>query len=305
MKGTKKNKKQRNRRGDGTVYQLSSTGKWIGQYFNNEGKRQSITGDSEEEVKDRIRKIIVEIKENRYIGKDGTTIGDILEENLQNQEPSNKIKESTKLRNRETAKIIFEQLGNKPIQQIHRPEIQKFLNGLALEYSNSYIDKIYMQLGKVYRIALADHIINENPFTMGTLEKPKSIREDKKVDALTREEQRAFMEQLEKEDYKYKDIFYVLFETGMRIGEVLSLKRDDIDFQNGIVKVRRTLTRDSNDRPIVSNQPKTSAGVRDVPLTKHLKQVFARNVFSNNKNKYIFTKPDGRIYQYKYNKFSL
>ena len=108
---------------------------------------------------------------------------------------------------------------------------------------------------------------------------------------------------LEKEDYKYKDIFYVLFESGMRIGEVLSLKRDDIDFQNGVIKVRRTLTRDSNDRPIVSNQPKTKAGIRDIPLTKHLRQVFARNMFSN--NKYIFTKPDGRLYKYKHYKFSL
>ncbi len=305
MKGTKKKgNKQRNRRGDGTVYQLSTTGKWIGQYIK-DGKRKSITGNSKEEVSDRLRKILVEIKENRYIGKDTRTIGDILEENLQNQEYSNKIKESTKLRNRETAKVIFNELGDKPIQQIHRPEIQKFLNGVAQDYSNSYIDKIYMQLSKVYRIALADHIINENPFAMGTIEKPKSVKEDKKVDALTREEQKAFMEQLEKEDYKYKDIFYVLFETGMRIGEVLSLKRDDIDFQKGFIKVRRTLSRDSNDRPIVSNQPKTKAGIRDVPLTKHLRQVFARNMFSNNKNKYIFTKQDGRIHKYKYNKLPL
>ena len=306
MKGTKKKgNKQRNRRGDGTVYLSSTTGKWIGQYFSKDGKRKSITGKTEEEVQDRLRKIIVEVKEDRHIGRDTRTIGEILEENLQNQEYSNKIKESTKLRNRETAKVIFSELGDKQIQQIHRPEIQKFLNGVAQDYSNSYIDKIYMQLSKVYRIALADHIINENPFAMGTIEKPKSVKEDKKVDALTREEQKAFIEQLEKEDYKYKDIFYVLFETGMRIGEVLSLKRDDIDFQKGFIKVRRTLSRDSNDRPIVSNQPKTKAGIRDVPLTKHLRQVFARNMFSNNKNKYIFTKPDGRIHKYKYNKFPL
>lgn len=92
-------------------------------------------------------------------------------------------------------------------------------------------------------------------------------------------------------------------KRGWGFGEVLSLKRDDIDFKNGVVKVRRTLTRDSNDRPIVSNQPKTSAGVRDIPLTKHLRQVFARNMFNNNKNKYIFTKQDGRthkFYNYKY-----
>lgn len=217
MKGTKKKcNKQRNRRGDGTVYQLSTTGKWIGQYIK-DGKRKSITGDDEEEVKDRLRKIIVEIKENRYIGKDTRTIGDILEENLQNLEHSNKIKESTKLRNRETAKIIFDELGNRPIQKVHRQEIQKFLNDVAQVYSNSYIDKIYMQLSKVYRRALSDDIITKNPFAMKDIEKPKSVREDKKVDALSRDEQEAFKRQLEMDDYKYKDIFYILLETGMRV----------------------------------------------------------------------------------------
>lgn len=226
MKGTKKKgSKQRNRRGDGTVYYSSKTGKWIGQYFK-DGKRKSISGDDEEEVQDRLRKIIVEIKENRYIGRDSRTIGDILEENLQNQEHSNKIKESTKLRNRETAKVIFDELGNRPIQKVQRQGIQKFLNDVAQVYSNSYIDKIYMQLSKVYRRALSDDIISKNPFATKDIDKPKSVREDKKVDALTREEQRYFMEQLSKEDYKYKDIFYVLFETGMRIRRsIISEKR--------------------------------------------------------------------------------
>ena len=70
------------------------------------------------------------------------------------------------------------------------------------------------------------------------------------------------------------------------------MQRKDIDFQKGVIHVKRTLTRDSNDRPIVSNQPKTSAGVRDVPMTEHIKQILRRNM----NIRYLFTKPDGRIH---------
>ena len=97
------------------------------------------------------------------------------------------------------------------------------------------------------------------------------------------------MEQLEKEDYKYKDIFYVLFETGMRIGEVLALERANIDIKNGIIHLRRTLTRDKNDRPILSNKTKTYAGIRDVPMTEHLKEIFKANM----NIRFLFTKQDG------------
>ena len=54
MKGTEK----RNRR-SGTLYQLSTTGKWIGQYVK-DGKRQCITGESKEEVSNRLLGIIQE-----------------------------------------------------------------------------------------------------------------------------------------------------------------------------------------------------------------------------------------------------
>ena len=150
----------------------------------------------------------------------------------------------------------------------------------------------------MYKIATIDHLITENYFALGAIRKIASKREDKVVDALSREEQQAIMEQLAKEDYKYKDIIYILFETGMRVGEVLALERENIDFKNGVIHVKRTLTRDRNDRPILSKKTKTYAGIRDVPMTDHLKQIFRKNM----NIRFLFTKPDGRLYMYFNNK---
>lgn len=212
---------ERRRHGKGSIYQLSTTGKWVGQYMVEEHgkrKRKTITGNSYKEVEEKLDKILNDIREKKYIGRNKITIGEILEENLQNKEHSNKICKSTMLRNRETANVIFKSdIANMPIQQVRRQDLQNFLNKAAEQYSNSYIDKFHIHLSNVYQTAMLDHYINENPFTMKAITKPKSMRPDKKVDALTVEEHKAFRRQLEKKDYKYKDIFYVLLETGMRV----------------------------------------------------------------------------------------
>lgn len=229
MSGKKVKINERRRQGKGSIYQLNSTGKWRGQYTVEEHgrrKRKTITGNSYKEVEEKLDKILNDIREKKYIGKNKITIGEILEENLQNKEHSNKICKTTILRNRETAKVILKSdIASMPIQQVRRQDLQNFLNEVAENYSNSYIDKIHIHLSNVYQTAMLDHYINENPFAMKAISKPKSVRPDKKVDALTIEEHKAFIKQLEKKDYKYKDIFYVLLETGMRIRRSVGIKK--------------------------------------------------------------------------------
>ena len=287
---SKKEQSKRKRNGEGTIYQLKSNGKWIAQIPIN-GKRTTVaTGFDYDKVNAEYERIKVELRNKSYIEKDGKTVGAILEQNLRNQEHSNKIEVSTMLRNRQTAKVILSApLSQMPIQKVQRQDIQDFLNEIAQTVSNSYIDKIHIQLSKVFRVATSDKLISKNYFADGDIEKPESAKPNKTVDALTREEHKKFLEQLEKKDYKYKDIFYVLIETGMRVGEVLALQRSNIDFKERVIHVERTLTRDKNDRPVLGKRPKTDAGIRDVPLTDHLIQIFKRNV----NFKFLFTKPNG------------
>lgn len=287
---SKKEQSKRKRNGEGTIYQLKSNGKWIAQIPIN-GKRTTVaTGFDYDKVNAEYERIKVELRNKSYIEKDGKTVGAILEQNLRNQEHSNKIEVSTMLRNRQTAKVILSApLSQMPIQKVQSQYIQDFLNEIAQTVSNSYIDKIHIQLSKVFRVATSDKLISKNYFADGDIEKPESAKPNKTVDALTREEHKKFLEQLEKKDYKYKDIFYVLIETGMRVGEVLALQRSNIDFKERVIHVERTLTRDKNDRPVLGKRPKTDAGIRDVPLTDHLIQIFKRNV----NFKFLFTKPNG------------
>ncbi|HWL36693.1 MAG TPA: tyrosine-type recombinase/integrase [Frankiaceae bacterium] len=55
--------------------------------------------------------------------------------------------------------------------------------------------------------------------------------------------------------------------TGLRLGELLALTRDDVDLARGMLTVNATLTQVPNRRPRLRREPpKSDAGVRDVPL---------------------------------------
>jgi len=76
----------------------------------------------------------------------------------------------------------------------------------------------------------------------------------------------------------FRDTNFYLFSlialsTGLRRGEILALKWDCVDFERGVIHVRRTLVESHTDRQVFVMQetPKTSAGVRTVPMPPPLR----------------------------------
>lgn len=67
----------------------------------------------------------------------------------------------------------------------------------------------------------------------------------------------------------------------MRVGEVLALKREDIDFKNNVIKVRRTLTKSKDDKVKLGNKTKTYSGLRDVPMSDVVKNILKQNINFN------------------------
>ena len=72
---------------------------------------------------------------------------------------------------------------------------------------------------------------------------------------------------------------------------MLALERSDIDTVNNVIHITKTISRDKHDRPTISHETKTKAGMRDIPLNEHLKRIVQKNT----NFKYLFTLPDGRF----------
>lgn len=89
-----------------------------------------------------------------------------------------------------------------------------------------------------------------------------------------------------------KDLAMICFSTGMRRGEALGLNLDDLDYDNEIIHIRRTvktvtfIDKDGNrEIKTVSQIPKTKGSTRDIPFHKSLHPIFKRLKTKQSENK--------------------
>ncbi len=262
---------------NGSITFHKASNRYAGQYTIN-GQRKTIyqkKNESLTEFKKRFTKTINDINQGTYIEKNGKTFIEILKEYVQDKYDTNKVSARTHIRDLETVKQIenvCNDIVNMPIQKITVNHIRKVLPNLT-KYSNNTIDKIYRLIRKTFKIALSDRIIPFDPMENESISKPKSDIKDKQVEALTLEEHKKLLSVLEKQEHKYKNAILLQLYTGMRIGEVLALTSNDIDYKANTITISKTLTRDKNNKTIMGDTPKTENSKRTILMTTKVKEL--------------------------------
>ena len=282
--------------GEGSLYYSEKLKCWIFQYVYN-GKRKTLKQKKNETVKNfkaRVTKIKNDINIGSYIDNNNITIYSLGLEITENKFKRNKINEASYGRELGTLELIKNsKIKDIKVQKATQYQLQDFMDEMK-KYANSYIDKIYEMLGRIFKEALKRDYIIKNPLL--NVEKPKSEKEDKKVEALSIDEQQAFVNILT-DDEEYRDIFIIALYTGMRMGEILSLKKDDVDFKEKVIHIRRTLTKTKKGKPLLGDTTKTYNSIRDIPITplfeKELKHAI-KNMHLNINN-LIFIQPTGAL----------
>lgn len=296
MKKTENNKTQQKRKsrgnGEGTMYYSETLNRWVGQYTPPSSKtRTSVYQRKNEKVKDfkkRFTNIINNIYQNTYIEESKKTFIEILEEYVQNKYKTNQVTARTYKRDLQTIKQVkntCKEIIDIPIQKITIYHIRKILPNLTI-YSNNSIDKIYRLINKAFKIALSDRIIQFNPMENESINKPKSSIPDKEIKALTVSEHKKLLDILNSEQHKYKYIILLQLYTGMRIGEVLALSQNDINLKSGTITIRRTLTKDENEKFILGKTTKTENSKRilyiDDKVKSIIKEILKRQITNIN-----------------------
>ena len=94
---------------------------------------------------------------------------------------------------------------------------------------------------------------------------------------------------------KYRPMVLLSSWCGLRFGEVIELRRKDLDLTNGIIHVRRGVVR--ADGQTIVGTPKSEAGSRDVAIPPHLIPMLREHVGSNisgGRDGLLFPAADGR-----------
>ncbi len=203
------------------------------------------------------------------------------------------VSQSTSKRYRPCIERAVEHFGNKFIKEITAEDINRFVTDFSKKYTALKTVKMQRSvINLIFNFAALKGYISSNPCLYVPL--PKNLTKSQRV--------LPEVDEVEKIKKSIKCTFglyaYLLLCTGMRRGEALALTSDDIDFNNNVIHINKSVIHISNKPEVVL--PKTAAGIRDVILPDCLKTVLPKTkgiLFSNENGEYLHQSNFNRLWK--------
>lgn len=254
---------------------------WKVSFYDNAGKQKRKRFPHTKQGERDAKKYLAEItkkKANGTLLSTNKTVISWLEEYIQTYKVSGLRSSSLERIMQCYDKIEVSPIAYVPLDKLNGAMVQRFYNTLATEWtdekgkvhkplSSSSISKIHKLLVSAYKKAVQLRIIGVNP--MDAVEPVKVQTKDMSV--FTKEEIAKIFQAIDtfgkykfnsSQRYNYQLLFQMLLQTGCRIGELLALQWEDVDFEKRIIHISKTKARDTQKL----NPPKTRAGRRDIPI---------------------------------------
>lgn len=173
--------------------------------------------------------------------------------------------------------IILPEFGQTPLKNITSVYVNEFYNTLHFEkkYKGSTLVKIHDLLKGSFDYALKMEKIQKNPFDL--IDRPK--KEKKYVEVWNATQIKHFLATAENTPYFLA--YYLALVTGMRQGEILGLRWQDIDFKSGNLQIVQTLKTNGE----LKRGAKNNFSVRSIILDQSQLAVLAR--YKEKQNAYI------------------
>jgi integrase len=162
--------------------------------------------------------------------------------------------------------------GHRPLTAITPADVRSW-------YANTLTDRptmrahVYSLLKTIMASAVADELLDANPCRIrgaGSVKRAHTVRP-------------ASVAEIEALTAKMPDRLSLAVSCAswlaMRLGEILELRRGDIDLDAGVIRIRRGLVRVGGS--LQADTPKSSAGVRDVAIPPHLLPRFREHLVSH------------------------
>jgi integrase len=187
-----------------------------------------------------------------YIAPVEMTVADLLESYIERSIAYGKWKPATINLNRRLADHhILPTLKDLRVIEVEPPRLQRWVDTLARTLSPATVSMCAALLSAAFKQAVTLTIIPSNPCSV--VSRPKveqkpmvtwSVEDIAKVDAFLRD------------DPKWLAVYRLMLTTGMRPGELYALTWSDLDFEQNIVRIRRTITDNAEGKRVVGATPK-------------------------------------------------
>ena len=209
---------------------------------------------------------------------------------------------------------ILPAFGNQSIDQITGTEINSFLASKLVSgridgmggLSPSYVRSIMLIIKAVLSYASENRMCDP---LQSKISKPQAIT--KNIPVLTQSDQKLLVNMCLTQIDETKVCVLLSLYAGLRIGEICALEWEDLDLENCLIHVRKTVSRVSGTgknterSTLVITQPKTIASFRDIPICSWLVPVL-KQLYERRRSSFVassqaaFVSP--RTFDYRYHK---
>ena len=160
-------------------------------------------------------------------------------------------------------KHIKNQIGDMRLCEVKPIHVQRVLYGLKEKMSDNSISLVRTVLSDMCKYAEENDIISSNP-----VRKVKSVKTGEKYEprVLSVEEHQRFLEGCKTSPF-FNQYAFVL-QTGVRVGEMMGLRWEDVDFDNRTISIKRSIEYFGRAEGWQIGYPKTASGHRKIPMTE-------------------------------------
>jgi integrase len=289
MSGTK-----RRGHGEGSI-SLRKDGRWSAIISLENGKRKTFYGKTKKEVRDKLQAALLQVEQQAFVGTSQQKLGDFLAQWLEDTHKY-RLRQRTYERYDQILRLhLIPGLGHHPIQKLAPQHLQAFYkHKLEDGLSKSTVGTFHNVLHKALDTALRWGLVSRNVSELVT--PPR--KEHYEIQPLCIEQVQQLLKALPGNPLEV--LFLLALGTGMRQGEILALKWQDIDLMRGTLQVRRVLThitvrlRKVGEPSFIETEPKTERGRRSLALP----EVVLQALIAHKEQQAVLIRDAGRYWQH-------
>lgn len=157
--------------------------------------------------------------------------------------------------------------------EVTEAEVQTFvLQKLEQGLSHKSIKDVLIVLKMILKFGAKNKWLDYTPFDIQF----PTEREKHSIEVLSRVHQKKIMQYIQ-EHFTFRNLgVFICLSSGMRIGEICALAWEDIDTDNEVINIRRTIQRiytieeGVRKTELMLDTPKTKNSIREIPMSKDL-----------------------------------
>ncbi|HEU5376966.1 MAG TPA: tyrosine-type recombinase/integrase [Ktedonobacteraceae bacterium] len=257
--------------GAGSIYRQKSTGKWGGSITLENGKRKYFYGKTQKEVQDKINEALYEQQRGMLATGSNATMQEYLEDWLEKTH-KHTVRLGTYLNYQKLLRnYLVPGLGKVKLQKLTAPQVQAFYSAKLDEgLSPKTVTNIHGLLHKALDNAVRWNIVSRN--VCDAVTPPRVPR--KELNFLTQDQAATLLQEVKA--HKLEALLTVAITTGLRRGELLALRWQDINFESGTIQVKRAVSYHQK-YGYVESEPKTSRSRREIMLASFVVDILTKH----------------------------